>query len=90
MSSSMTEDSLRWKNHGVTNGSTTLITGPEGKQAHRKVGKIPRNGSESFKKVRMLQVDTVLPVAENIDSKMELDTLGSQLVKCSNAGRILL
>ncbi|KAK9668074.1 hypothetical protein RND81_13G033600 [Saponaria officinalis] len=61
--------------------------GSEGKQTPRKVGKVPRNGSVSFKKPRMFPADNVLPQPENGAEKMELDTLDSHFVKCSNADK---
>ncbi|KAL9242793.1 hypothetical protein vseg_016759 [Gypsophila vaccaria] len=61
--------------------------GSEGKQAQRKVGKIPRNGGASFKKLRMCQADDALPQPENGAEKMEVDMLDSHLMKCSNADK---
>ncbi|KAJ8426440.1 hypothetical protein Cgig2_001699 [Carnegiea gigantea] len=81
-----TEDSSRGLDHGIIIGSATSISGFDGKTIQRKVGKAQRNGNGPFKKLRMSQVDNLLPQAEADDTKMESDKLGSHLVKCSNAG----
>jgi len=83
-----TEDSSRGLDHGIIVGSATSISGFDGKTIQRKVGKAQRNGNGPFKKLRMSQVDNLLPQAEADDTKMESDKLGSHLMKCSNAGAI--
>lgn len=83
-----TEDSSRGLDHGIIIGSATSISGFDGKTIQRRVGKAQRNGNGPFKKLRMSQVDNLLPQAEADDTKMESDKLGSHLVKCSNAGAI--
>ena len=83
-----TEDSSKGLDHGIMIGSATSISGSDGKTIQRKVGKAQRNGNGPFKKLRMPQIDNLLPQAEADDAMMESDKLGSHLVKCSNAGAI--
>ncbi|XP_074264787.1 uncharacterized protein LOC141587234 [Silene latifolia] len=87
VSRSITEDASRGLDHGLANGSVALINGLEGNQAQRRVGKVPRNGSGSFKKPRMFQTDNILPLADNDDAKMEVDVLGTNFVNNSNTDK---
>lgn len=80
-----TEDVSLGMVDGIASGSTMLMSEYEGKQIQRKVGKVPRNGSGSFKKPRMLQSENFLSHAEAVETKTESDKLGLHLVKCSNA-----
>ena len=72
---------------GVTRGSTILMSEYEGKLLQRKMGKVPRNVSGSFKKPRV-QADNLFSQAEIEDAKTETEKLGLHLIKCSTAGKI--
>ncbi|XP_057518565.1 uncharacterized protein LOC130799476 isoform X2 [Amaranthus tricolor] len=81
-----TEDVSMGVIDGVTRGSTILMSEYEGKLLQRKMGKVPRNVSGSFKKPRV-QADNLFSQAEIEDAKTETEKLGLHLIKCSTADK---